>query len=287
MTGDVFEAAAHLNGLQKLISVRGGFHGLPIPVVQELVGVCHLNSILTASPPSLAPPAITDGVPQDVMSEVESGTRRSLTPVGQGLLDGFKSSFFSEDMLNTVRDMRESTLFKEYVVDNELGPSFPGSDIMAIKRMHIVHRLLTFHPRGSSAASRSEMEEACRIALLVFWNANLMLHQPSSAIFRSLTEQLKRALEATDMRFFWTPLSDTLLWILFLGAHISLGQKQRPWFVMQIARGAQILHLQDWTEVRSLLYRFFYLDRVYLTSYKTIWEEAMLLVDVMPSMWHS
>lgn len=230
---------------------------------------------------------MTEEVPPNVMAEVKSGSRKSLAPVGEGFLDGYKCSFFSKEMQDTIRDMRESTPFKEYVVDNELGPSFAGSDVMAVRRMHIVHRLLTFTPQKSTVTSRTETEEAVRIALLIFWNANLMLHQPSSAIFRSLTAQLKDALEHTDTRFFWTPLSDALLWILFLGAHISLGQMQRPWFVMQIARGAQVLKLRDWSEARSLLCRFFYLDRVYLTSYQTIWDEAMLLVEVMPTMWHA
>lgn len=287
MTGDEFEATAHLNGLQKLITLRGGFQELPVPVIQELVGVCHLQAIVTRSPPALEPPPITKEVPRGLVAEIQSGTGPDMEPVGQGLLSGHESAYFSPEMLGILSDMRESTLFKEYVVQNELGPSFTGSEIMAIKRMHILHRLLTFNSKENNPALRKDIEEVVRLALLVFWNANLMLHQSSSAIFRSLTAQLKHALERTDLRFFWTPLTDALVWVLFLGAHISIGQRQRPWFVMQIARGAQILNIGEWHNVRALLQRFFYLDRVYLTSYQNIWEEVQLLVDVMPTTWHS
>ena len=287
MTGDEFEATAHLNGLQNLMTLRGGFQHLPTPVIQELVGVCHLQAILTKSSPKLEPPKLTQTVPDGLMAEIESKTGPNLEPVGRGLLSGHRSSFFTRDMLQILRDMRESTLFKEHVVENELGPGYIGSDIMAIKRMHILHRLLTHSATSTDQAVRKDVEEVIRLSLLIFWNANLMLHQAASAIFRSLTAQLKHALERTDLRFYWTPISDALIWVLFLGAHISLGQRQRPWFVMQIARGAQILKIREWEDVRALLQRFFYLDRVYLTSYQNIWEEVLLLADVMPTTWHA
>lgn len=72
------------------------------------------------------------------------------------------------------------------------------------------------------------------------------------------------------------------MWVLCLGAHISSGQKERPWFILQLAKGTQILRLQEWEDLRCLLMQFFYLDRVYQESLRMIWDEVQLLVEVIP-----
>jgi len=127
----------------------------------------------------------------------------------------------------------------------------------------------------------SDKEEAGRLALLIFWFCNYQIAQPDSALNRALTIQLKSALEASDLKRLWTPHLDFLTWILLLGAFISAGQRERPWFVLNLARAARVLRLKEWSDVRSRLLPYFYLDRIYLRGMQESWEEARLLADTM------
>ena len=71
------------------------------------------------------------------------------------------------------------------------------------------------------------------------------------------------------------------MWVLFLGAHMSAGQRERPWFVMNLARGARLLKLDNWVDVRTILLRYFYIDRVYQKSFEEAWQEARMLMEML------
>lgn len=107
--------------------------------------------------------------------------------------------------------------------------------------------------------------------------------QPSSKIARCLIEDLRTALEATDLHSCWgTAANKALLWVLFVGAHMSFGQRERPWFVVALARVVTTLELRDWMHVRGLLIRFYYSDRVFQESFRKIWEEVGILNSILP-----
>jgi hypothetical protein len=57
--------------------------------------------------------------------------------------------------------------------------------------------------------------------------------------------------------------------------------KERPWFVMMLAKGARMLRIRHWSEASEKLVRYFYLDRIYAKSFQTIWEEVGLLIDIV------
>jgi hypothetical protein len=59
---------------------------------------------------------------------------------------------------------------------------------------------------------------------------------------------------------------------------MSFGQRERPWFVAALAKVSRTLQLRNWIQVRSLLVRFYYMDRVFQESFRKIWNEVELLV---------
>lgn len=128
------------------------------------------------------------------------------------------------------------------------------------------------------------IQEACRQTFIIYSNAHYNVVQPASKIGRCLVEDLKRALEATDMRSCWGDAWPALLWALFFGAHMSCGQRERPWFVTALARVAQKGRFRDWLQVRAVLVRFYYADRVFQNEFRKIWDEADLLVSLLLEM---
>lgn len=75
-----------------------------------------------------------------------------------------------------------------------------------------------------------------------------------------------------------------LLWALFLGAHMSLGERERPWFVNMLAVVAQTIQLHGWLQLRALLARFYYVDRVFQEPFRRIWDEVDLIITMQSQM---
>jgi hypothetical protein len=151
-------------------------------------------------------------------------------------------------------------------------------------RVNIDHRLLSY-PFDHYGSYRP-IQEAIRQAFVTFSNAHYCVVQPSSKIARCLIEDLKSALEVTDLRSGWGTASPALLWALFQGAHLTFGQRERPWFVAQLTRVSRNLRLRTWMQVRNLLVRFYYDDRVFQESFRKIWEEVSILSEPSLSGWY-
>ena len=89
------------------------------------------------------------------------------------------------------------------------------------------------------------------------------------------------------MTYFWSPHPELLMWVLFVGAHISFGQVEWQWFISYLACGAQLLDLETSAELRKILLRHFYMDRIYEVSLASVWEEVQRIrhaLDVQKSL---
>jgi hypothetical protein len=225
-----------------------------------------------------APPSSNFQVPSSTIDTILSDSPFFLKELGTALLLPEVAALFDWRLNQAFRDLREIVLYREYYHHKECPPPPAELDHFNIKSYNLRYLVLTIPFQMQTPVI--DKQEACRIALLVFWNANYLVGQPNSALFRRLTTQLKAALEKSNLQDFWAPHHDLLTWVLFLGAHISAGQRERPWFVINLARGATLLELVEWAETRTLLLRFIYLDRIYEKSFEEVWQEARMLMDM-------
>jgi hypothetical protein len=222
-----------------------------------------------------APPTSSLQVPSSTFDLVLSDAPPFLRDVGTALLLPSVAALFDWQLNQAFHDLREVVLYREYYHHKECAPPAAELDHFNAKS----YLVLTIPFQNQTPVS--DKQEACRIALLIFWNANYLLGRPESALFRRLTIQLKAALETSDLQHFWGPHFELLMWVLFLGAHISAGQRERPWFAMNLAKGARLLKLDNWADVRAVLLRYFYIDRVYQKSFEEVWQEARMLVEML------
>lgn len=199
--------------------------------------------------------------------------------MGTGLSSPDVDTFLDWRISQAFRDMTDVVQYREYYHEKQLRPVPAELDYINAKSYQFRYAVLSapFEPR----APASDKEESCRLALLIFWFCNYQISQPDSALHRTLTAQLKTALQASDLKGLWGSHYELLMWVLILGAFISAGQRERPWFVLNLARVSRVLRLTDWTGARALLLRFYYLDRVYAKGMQDSWEEATLLAESM------
>jgi hypothetical protein len=226
-----------------------------------------------------APPSSNLQVSPSLFDMIVSDCPPYLRDLGTALLMPAVAALFNWQLNQAFQDLREVVLYREHYHHKECPPPGAELDHFNIKSYNIRYLVLTIPFQMQTPVSNKQ--EPCRIALLIFWNANYLVGGPDSALFRHLTTQLKVALEKSDLQDFWVPHTELLMWALFLGAHISAGRQERPWFVMNLAGGARLLKVYEWTEMRAILLRFFYIDRVYRKSFEEVWQEASVLVNML------
>jgi hypothetical protein len=186
---------------------------------------------------------------------------------------------FDESLVQAFRDLREVILYREYFHNQECILPEIEVEYFTIKAYETLHSALSIpfqFPRAMSP-----QQEPCRLALLVFWHANYAIHLPDSGIFRSLTKQLKSALEQTDLQSLWQPHYRLFVWVTFLGAYISVGQREHSWFMMYLARAARQRDLRTSNDLKTMLQRFFSSDRSYHKGLEDLWDEASILIEVI------
>ncbi|EXJ69484.1 uncharacterized protein A1O5_07520 [Cladophialophora psammophila CBS 110553] len=279
ITGNQKEIFAHVSGLQKLIAWRGGYHGIPPHATELILSTSYMCAALTRSLPAAPPTSALPSLPASLVEEIRQNVSEDVKKMGRGILTADIDTILDWRISQAFRDMKDVVQYREYYHEKQLLPAPEENDYISAKSYHFRYAALSapFEPREPA----SDKEEACRLALLIFWFSNFQISRPDSALNRTLTSQLKSALQASDLKGLWGPHYQLLAWVLLLGAYISAGQRERPWFVLNLARVSRVLRLQNWDEVRQLLLQFFYLDRIYAEGMRQSWEEASLLAETM------
>ena len=238
-----------------------------------------MSATIARSFPILPPPSPLVAASASTYDRVTSSTDPQLNQIGTGLLDPGVANLFDELLVQTFRDLREVTLYGEFFHNRECVLPEIEVEYFSAKAYGILHRVLSMpfqFPRATSPH-----QEPCRLALLVFWHANWAIHLPDSGVFRSLTTQLKSALDQSNLQSLWHPHDRLLIWVMFLGAYISAGQREHSWFMMYLARSARQRGLKCSNELKAVLQRFFYIDRIYRKGVEDIWDEVSILMDAL------
>jgi hypothetical protein len=154
---------------------------------------------------------------------------------------------------------------------------------ISIKRVNIDHRFLSYAFDHPDDVSHSPVQEVVRLAYILYSRSYYGIVQPASVVARALVADLKAALEQSDLRGLWNDASNVLLWVLFLGAHMSAGQVERGWFVTAMCkiRSDKMRGDKSWFGARRVLLGCYYSDRVFMESLKRVWKEVETLAGLL------
>jgi hypothetical protein len=295
--GEQDENAVHVKGLEKLMRVRGGLHGIPLAIAENTLGTFYCASAIIGSLPRASNIPTLQTLPLSVQKTIMSAIDPDLWETGFAVLnDAVVSALFSLRLQQNFSDRREALFFREclHSIEGSCPTLEPELKQYMTRRLQLRFEAVSAADDMSSDVAVSLAEQPCRLALLIFW---LAIYFPSRAIIHRLSKALKAALarsEAEDCSF-WTPYPKLLMWVLFIGAHSSPpsssggavggaedGQRDnkegevRSWFVFRLRRVAKDkLCLSGWEEVREILKQHYYVDRVYRMSLIEIWEEVV------------
>ena len=279
ITGNQKEMLTHVNGLQMLIAWRGGYHGLPPHVTEFILStsymVTFMNGMLPPAPPTALLPALPDSLVKAIQQDLKDDTKA----MGTAVLSYQVSTLFDWKIEQAFRDLREYVQYREYYHEQQLPPRPDELECIDAKSYQLRYAVLSLP--FESRPPTSVKQEPCRLALLIFWSAQNQVLRSNFAYYRNLTARLVAALQASDIKSLWDPYFELLVWVLSMGAYISAGQRERPWYVLNLLRTTILLAIEDWESMRAVLIRHFYVDRIFSQGMQELWDEVSLLADAV------
>jgi len=272
MKGARASVILHVNALGELVKLRGGFHGLSVSFLNLLLSTSSITFIVYSTPP-IRPPTFESGnLDAGATIAHAAATFPELRELGVAFFDPTVADFLDGELLRSVRDMSHWITYREYCLacDRHASPSetthFHGKLWNALFRI-----CNSLHQQGSSMDGR---QEVCQIVLLICCMPGVELNGPGSALYRAFSARLTSAFRRVDLIAFWKTAPHVLLWTCLFGAAISRGLPEYPWFVANMSIGVKLTGATAWVDMRKVLLRLFYLERVDGEILRNIWQEA-------------
>jgi hypothetical protein len=231
---------------------------------------------MTRTPPPFAPPVVTrEKVSQRIREKLEQCPDSEVNLSACGFWTQPAIEALGLDFLELIAKRRIYTLFREISSGESTWPSAEELEYFTLTELSVDYNLMLM--LFESKPSRlTPVQESVGLAFLMFGHISSTSFQPASwwSWMRSMNKQLLDALEQTSLSDLWGQNAMLALWVLFIGAHTSHGQSERPWFVAQLAGGISVLGLHSRDEMKAALTKFFYVELYFEQSLDDIWEEV-------------
>ncbi|OJD13256.1 hypothetical protein AJ78_06278 [Emergomyces pasteurianus Ep9510] len=256
--GDFDEARMHIQGLKKMVDMRGGVTG---PSFQG-EGVRLLSNLLTcdimaASGLMTRPffPLTWDPqpIPPETAEHILPPPTSPLCSTGMALCT---NEALSSPLRKALMGLREILFFEHSSAQDSTNFSAVENEIFLFKSHEMEHELLEYPYRLTQTAASEitatttttedpfhPLETVARTAAICHISNFFVVSPPSSGLGRALIHHLTLALSRfPTSAFAGLPSSwlDLLAWAAFLGARGSKGQKTKPWFLQRLRDIGQV-----------------------------------------------
>jgi hypothetical protein len=189
-------------------------------------------------------------------------------------------------LVNALQRLKNVMLLQNLSHQHPDGLDYTDTELLYRLINEVEHELLSYPYRWQADRDASlgqpnlrPTEVLARVASICFLNSVIIVTPSATGMGRALTKHLKQVISNfIDLNPLWQlPLSDLdlLAWSLFIAAHGSLGQVERPWFVSRMADVISALRWKVWEEVVEVMHRYFYIPYIHGMVWRPIWDEAI------------
>ncbi len=193
--------------------------------------------------------------------------------LGETLLASKDILNLDNELVDIIVQVQYITRYREYCLGHGYRVTPQEVEIFTLRRLDLEYRLMN-RLFGGTIVAEDRRHRTIEISLLIFSVVNLDLITVTAGPFRTLLRQLMKSLEHPNLLSLWWSARKVLLWVLFLGAHISAHPKEQQWFVYRLAQLSPRLGIKGWDDARRMLVGCFYVDRMYEESFRWIWNQA-------------
>ncbi|KAI0190493.1 hypothetical protein EV127DRAFT_511774 [Xylaria flabelliformis] len=263
-TGNTTHLAMHVSGLKRLEQLRRYSSELSYNLEFKILESYTKASTLTLARPT-APFALSFG-----SSTTLASMDQCLPEIGSALILRWPELSRKQDFLYILHDIIKSTRYTQAISESSSRYSDEYHERIAYENLYIEHRLLSWKTEGI-------VEEACRIACLMYVNTSLIRsYRSSAAIIKNLVNALFQTVVASndaqvEAHNAWGSCLDIFFWVLFIGAHCSYQQAHERFFFNSVWRTAVLLQLKTWEDARTVLAQYLFIDEIYQETLEIIW----------------
>jgi hypothetical protein len=204
------------------------------------------------------------------------------SPVYRTCSDLISNSYFSQELVKAATSLRDLMYCDDFNLRDPDGLSRKDHDQFRASAHLIEHELLEYPYRESTMSNRLRLdthpiEEAGRVASIVFMNTAFIVSPPASGLARALVGQLRITLSNTRLHEFYTEprCLDLLAWAHLLGVHLSRGQLNEPWFIGGLAEIINRRGWRSWPEILDAMRGYMYMPRIHETTWMNGFHDAM------------
>ncbi|KAJ9611643.1 hypothetical protein H2200_004827 [Cladophialophora chaetospira] len=277
MAGTVVELRMHLCAMRRLIGMGIELEMLPPTIHAPCLLAVNLACFLCREIPPLKPSPVQE-------SELSLGTAAmlqdcplaGLSRLGEGFLEPSVSKKLGPKLLSYLQWQINFVKYKELCVAGFMPNTTPQEfGIVTSMICQADYHLLCL----PFLSTLTPLQDVVRLTLLIADVASFGGLPSRTTMARAMSSQLKRAMLDSDLPALWKietrEIAEVLFWACFVGAHVSVGCKERPWFIVQLVRRMEKLEVKDERDVLDVLLRFIYTERLYNFVGQSILDEAI------------
>ena len=180
------------------------------------------------------------------------------------------------DMIPVYRDLSVVVAFRESCVGG-IDATIHEIDYFETLALRVQHQLIAFYSTHISRQD-SDIQSICRVTATIFVIQSQPRNYGPSIIMDNMVLSLYDVLSGLDFAEAWNSFPSILIWALMFGVWISREKSMRDWFLFKLAQGSHGQLRWQWNEIRDMLQKLFYVDRLHGADFESIWEEVRLLV---------
>ncbi|KIW10775.1 hypothetical protein PV08_10074 [Exophiala spinifera] len=264
----------HLQGLAKMLTLRGGLNKLKLPGLAQTISFGDIVlSCQNLAPPML--PYVT--IHDDIVSLLNSASRKTHPLVGLGR--GFR--VLPEILGHAHEDVSKLLVVLKWIIQYTFAVddhvhARPESQIQRVlmdERNFVQHNLMQLMP---DALPHGEEHPLCRLALLGTVVYSLLVVFPLPAVaapFGRLSSDIIKQLCLPDVQACWNEAADLMLWVTVMGAVASIGTSDRPWYLATLDRLTRELDINSWHSMKENLKLFLWFEYTNDSDGMKLWRD--------------
>ncbi|KAJ9609016.1 hypothetical protein H2200_006787 [Cladophialophora chaetospira] len=275
----------HVNGLARMLSLRGGIADIEFP---GLAAMLSYGDLLLASRALQKPiyPFVPIGESPELTLAAVDRAHHPLAQLGSGfrvLRDLIPEEESAEELLVTLQHLATYSLA---VYDYVMGrPQALKLANLADQRNFVQHSLLSLNSKSNESREQLNSEdtfllkEACWTSGAVYSLIAIFPVPHPKAPFGKLAKQLKQHLIYTSAHFArrWQTPSPLVLWMTFMGALASTADDEsketKAWYITVLERLVHRMLILSWENLREHLLKFLWFPSTSDTDGQQLWRE--------------
>ncbi|EXJ62207.1 hypothetical protein A1O7_02640 [Cladophialophora yegresii CBS 114405] len=190
-------------------------------------------------------------------------------------------------LLVVIRDMADFTVVVDNYVEGRFVPRPPV--MLTDQRNYVQHRLMSLESLEEIESRRTApadlQYEACRLACIAYSFLVIFPFPPVVGLFERLAKRLQISLLQMRTGVDASPYARVVmqLWILTLGAVVSIGLPERAWFVDELLPVMVRLGVDSWGQMERLLRGFLWHPKTSERDGLDVYRDVKLKAHIVPA----